>query len=66
MKLIDKYHFGVATGDYGENIDSIVDAIHEIRSNYNYFKDNNLKYRNKLLWSQQEPNIKEIITSLFS
>jgi len=65
-ELIDKYHFGVATGDYGENIDSIVDAIHEIRSNYNYFKDNNLKYRNKLLWSQQEPNIKEIITSLFS
>lgn len=65
-EFVDKYQFGVAIDDDGSDINKISDGIHEVLKNYEFYHQNNIKYRDHLLWRQQASQIKLIVDKLLS
>lgn len=65
-ELVDEYGFGVAIDNDGSDITKISDGIKDVVRNYQSYRENNLKYRDRLLWDNQEGKIKEIVNRLFS
>lgn len=62
--LVEKYGFGISIDDDGSNVDLIVDAIDTVNNKYELYKNNVNKNKNKLLWSNQEDVIKDIVDHL--
>lgn len=65
-ELVDKYGFGVVIDDDGRDISKIEAGLNKVLSNYDEYHLNNLKYRDNLLWRNQEDTIKELIETLLS
>ncbi len=65
-ELVDKYGFGVSIDDDGGDVDIIINGIKNVIDNYQLYQNNNLKYRNELLWDNQMNVFKEIIEHLFN
>lgn len=64
-ELVDKYEFGISIDDDGCNVEKIVAGLDEIMKNYNFYRQNTIKYRDRLLWDNQEEEIKSIVDRLF-
>ena len=60
-ELIDKYGFGVAIDSDGSNVQDIKEAIEQLVSNYDTYKQNIAKHKGNLLWTNQEEVIHEIM-----
>jgi len=65
-ELVDKYGFGVAIEDDGSDVAKIEAGLNKVLSNYDEYHQNNLLYRDNLLWNKQENTIKQIIEKLLS
>lgn len=59
--LIEKYNFGLSIDDDGSNISVISDGIKTLMKNYEFFLQNNERYREELLWEKQEPVVRQIV-----
>ena len=63
-ELVEKYEFGVSLDDDGSSIEKIVAGMNQVLSNYDYYRQNTLKYRSNLLWDNQEDVIKHVVETL--
>jgi len=63
-ELVNQYGFGVSIEDDGNDVSKIVEGINTIINNYDEFKQNIEKNRDKLIWSNQEAYIKGMIETL--
>ena len=59
--LVEKYNFGLSIDDDGSNISVISDGIKTLMKNYEFFLQNNERYREELLWEKQEPVVRQIV-----
>lgn len=66
QELVCKYGFGVSIDDDGGDVDKIIAGINKVRENYNEYQMNAIKYRNLLLWDNQEKEIKKIVEVLLN
>lgn len=64
-ELVDKYGLGVSIDDDGRDVEKIKQGLITVIKNYDEYLQNNIKNRNQLIWSNQEPIIGEFIRRLF-
>lgn len=64
-EIVEKYGFGVSIDDDGCDVSKIKEGINNVIENYSKYKDNNLRFCDKLLWNNQENVIIEIVNKLF-
>lgn len=63
-ELVNQYMFGISVEDDGKDIQKMIHGLNEIITNYDYYCQNALTNRDKLLWNNQEPVIRAIINEL--
>lgn len=64
--LVNQYGLGVSINDDGRDVQKIIEGIKSVLDNYDYYKQNIEKNKDKLEWKNQEADIKEIVNALFS
>ena len=64
-ELVEKYGFGVSIDDDGGSIQKIIEGLNKVNKNYENYRQNVNKYKDFLLWNNQESDIKGIIEALF-
>lgn len=65
-ELVNQFGFGVSIEDDGKDINKIAEGINHVLENYDEYLGNTVRFRNVLLWKNQEMEIEKIIDTLFN
>ena len=65
-ETVNDYHLGVVAETDGSNSKAIHEAIMELLSRYDYYKENVNENKDNWLWNQQEPIVREIVNKMLS
>lgn len=65
-EIVDKYGFGVAIEDDGNNVEKIIEGIEKIIANYDFYIDNINLSKDNLLWKNQKDELDTIVKQLLN